>query len=288
MDLLSISEAGEDSKTLREYEKEFKRLYKIWARREQILFFKGHYDKGSAIVSIHSGTGGTDAMDFTSMLLRMYLRYAESKGWETSVLNETSGGEAGLKNVTVSVEGLYAYGHLKNEAGVHRLVRISPFDAEKMRHTSFSLVEVLPELPDEDLELNEKDIKIDVFRSSGHGGQSVNTTDSAVRVTHIPTGITVSCQNERSQMQNRKTAIKILKGRLFQIRELETKKTIKDIKGDYKKAMWGNQARSYVLDPYTQVKDHRTGYTVIDVEKVLDGDIDAFIMEELQKRAKNE
>ena len=288
MDLLSISEAKEDSKTLREYEKEFKRLYKIWARREQILFFKGHYDKGSAIVSIHSGTGGTDAMDFTSMLLRMYLRYAESKGWETSVLNETSGGEAGLKNVTVSVEGLYAYGHLKNEAGVHRLVRISPFDAEKMRHTSFSLVEVLPELPDEDLELNEKDIKIDVFRSSGHGGQSVNTTDSAVRVTHIPTGITVSCQNERSQMQNRKTAIKILKGRLFQIRELETKKTIKDIKGDYKKAMWGNQARSYVLDPYTQVKDHRTGYTVTDVEKVLDGDIDAFIMEELQKRAKNE
>ena len=288
MDLLSISEAGEDSKTLREYEKELKRLSKIWARREQILFFKGHYDKGSAIVSIHSGTGGTDAMDFTSMLLRMYLRYAESKGWETSVLNETSGGEAGLKNVTVSVEGLYAYGHLKNEAGVHRLVRISPFDAEKMRHTSFSLVEVLPELPDEDLELNEKDIKIDVFRSSGHGGQSVNTTDSAVRVTHIPTGITVSCQNERSQMQNRKTAIKILKGRLFQIRELETKKTIKDIKGDYKKAMWGNQARSYVLDPYTQVKDHRTGYTVTDVEKVLDGDIDAFIMEELQKRAKNE
>ena len=288
MDLLSISEAGEDSKTLREYEKQFKTLYKIWAPREQILFFKGHYDKGSAIVSIHSGTGGTDAMDFTSMLLRMYLRYAESKGWETSVLNETSGGEAGLKNVTVSVEGLYAYGHLKNEAGVHRLVRISPFDAEKMRHTSFSLVEVLPELPDEDLELNEKDIKIDVFRSSGHGGQSVNTTDSAVRVTHIPTGITVSCQNERSQMQNRKTAIKILKGRLFQIRELETKKTLKDIKGDYKKAMWGNQARSYVLDPYTQVKDHRTGYTVTDVEKVLDGDIDAFIMEELQKRAKNE
>ncbi len=218
------------------------------------------------------------------MLLRMYSRFAESKGWKVTLLHDSKGNEAGIKSALIAIEGPYAYGNLKSEAGVHRLVRISPFDAEKMRHTSFALVEVTPELPKSEMVIDDEDLRTDTYRSSGKGGQGVNTTDSAVRITHIPSGIVVTCQNERSQIQNKETAMKILAGKLFHLEKLKQKKLIQDIKGDHQKAMWGNQARSYVLHPYTQVKDHRTSFSVTDVEKVLDGDIDDFIIQYLQKK----
>lgn len=217
------------------------------------------------------------------MLLRMYSRFAESKDWNVKLLHDSKGNEAGINSATVEIKGAYVYGNLKSEAGVHRLVRISPFDAEKMRHTSFALVEVTPELEKSEMVIDEEDLRIDTYRSSGKGGQGVNTTDSAVRITHIPSGLVVTCQNERSQIQNKETAMKILTGKLFHLRELQQKKVIQDIKGNHQKAMWGNQARSYVLHPYTQVKDHRTSYTVTDVEKVLNGDLDDFIIQYLQK-----
>lgn len=212
------------------------------------------------------------------MLMRMYLRYAEQKGWSVRVVDESVGQEAGIKSATFEVNGRYAYGHLRAEAGVHRLVRISPYDAEKMRHTSFALVEVLPEMDDaDDVNLNEEDLRIDTFMSSGHGGQSVNTTYSAVRIVHVPTGITVSCQNERSQQQNKETALKILKGKLQTLQLEEQQKEKQALRGEYQEAAWGNQARSYVLHPYKLAKDHRTNYEEQDVEAVLDGKLDSFI-----------
>jgi len=261
-----------------ELEKKFVGLEKVYKKLEFFLLFKEKYDGNNAIVSIHAGTGGVDAQDWASMLLRMILRFCEKKKFKTVIVNETRGSEAGIKSATIEVFGKYAYGWLKSEAGVHRLVRISPFDAEKMRHTSFALIEVIPELPKtKDMEIEKDEIRIDTYMASGHGGQSVNTTYSAVRAVHLPTKITVTCQNERSQQQNKETALKILRSKIFKLRLEEREKEVKDAKGDYLKAQWGNQIRSYVLQPYKQVKDHRTNFVNKEPDKVLDGEIDEFI-----------
>lgn len=236
------------------------------------------YDKNNAIMSLHAGAGGTEAQDWVQMLLRMYTRWAENKGYAVKVLDLLEGEEAGIKSVTVHVAGENAYGFLKSEKGVHRLVRISPFDASGRRHTSFASVDVMPEL-DEDIEIdiNPEDLRIDTYRSSGAGGQHVNKTESAIRITHIPTGIVVSCQNERSQFQNRETAMKMLKAKLLELKEQEQKEKIEDLKGVQLKIEWGSQIRSYVFCPYTLAKDHRTGYEEGDVNSVMDGEIDGFI-----------
>jgi peptide chain release factor 2 len=230
------------------------------------------------IVSLHAGAGGTEAQDWVQMLLRMYTRWAENKGYTVKVLDLLEGDEAGIKSVTVHVVGENAYGFLKSEKGVHRLVRISPFDASGRRHTSFASVDIMPEL-DEDIEIdiNPDDLRIDTYRSSGAGGQHVNKTESAIRITHIPTGIVVSCQNERSQFQNKETAMKMLRAKLFELKEREQKEKIEDLKGAQLKIEWGSQVRSYVFCPYTLVKDHRTGYEEGNVNSVMDGEIDGFI-----------
>ncbi|PJE76086.1 peptide chain release factor 2 [Candidatus Uhrbacteria bacterium CG10_big_fil_rev_8_21_14_0_10_48_11] len=240
--------------------------------------FRGTYDDHNAILAIHAGSGGTEAQDWVEMLLRMYLRFAERHGLTARIVDEHRGQEAGIKTVTVHLNGRYAYGYLRSEHGVHRLVRISPFDAEKMRHTSFALVEVLPELESiEEQAIDPKDLRIDTFLSSGHGGQSVNTTYSAVRIVHTPTGITVSCQNERSQQQNRETAFKILQSKLHQRALAEQAEEKQDLRGSYQSAEWGSQARSYVLQPYRLVKDHRSEFETADTDAVLDGELDPFV-----------
>ncbi len=256
---------------------QFEELEKKFSSFELMLLFSGPRDPGSAILSIHAGTGGVDAMDFAGMLLRMYLRFVERRGWRAVMVDESRGQEAGIKSATIEIIGDYAYGYLKAEAGVHRLVRISPFDAEKMRHTSFALVEVMPELDDVEVTLKDDEIRIDTFMSGGHGGQSVNTTYSAIRIVHIPTGITVSCQNERSQLQNKETALKVLKSKLYEYQRAEREEEKARIRGEYRQAVWGNQARSYVLQPYRMVKDHRTEHETADVDRVLNGDLDDFI-----------
>ena len=267
------------NKSLEAVEKEFNKL-------EFHILLNQPYDVRDAIIAIHTGTGGVDAQDWTEMLMRMYVRYCEKRNWKVDVVHKSAGQEAGIKSVMMTVRGRYAFGYLKAEAGVHRLVRISPFDAEKMRHTSFSLVEVIPDLGKHaDIEINDKDLRIDVFKASGHGGQSVNTTDSAVRIVHLPTGITVNCQNERSQTQNKETALKILKSKLLQKKEMKRQSVEQKLRGEYQSAEWGNQIRSYVLQPYTMVKDHRTKHEVSNVEKVLDGDLDEFIEAYLKKQA---
>jgi peptide chain release factor 2 len=242
------------------------------------LKFNGPYDDHDAIVSIYAGAGGTDAQDWTQMLLRMYTRYFEKTGWKILTVDESPGEEAGLKSITLEVEGPFAYGKLKGEHGVHRLVRLSPFNSDNLRQTSFSKVEVMPKIdkPD-DLEIDDKDLKVDVYRSGGHGGQSVNTTDSAVRVTHLPTGITVAIQNERSQLQNKETALTILRSRLAQLQMEQHAEKLGELKGPSQSAEWGNQIRSYVLHPYKQVKDLRTRYETSDPDAVLDGNLDPLI-----------
>ncbi len=258
-------------------------LEEKYQKLEFTVLFAGKHDIANAIVAFHAGTGGTEAMDWTAMLLRMVLRYAERKGFRVRILDEHRGAEAGIKSATISVEGPYAYGSLKSEHGVHRLVRISPFDAEKMRHTSFALIEVLPELDEtEAAEIAPKDIRVDTYLSSGHGGQSVQTTYSAVRITHLPTGIVVTCQNERSQQQNRETAMKILRAKLAALAEIERQKEKQELRGAYTSAEWGNQIRSYVLQPYQMVKDHRTAHETSDTVGVLDGDLDGFVEQYLR------
>lgn len=267
----------EDGTMLLEIEKKLIDLERELESRETETYFSGKYDNLSAVLSIYSGAGGVDAQDWAEMLLSMYLRYFGTKNLNPTIIHLTPGSEAGIKSVTVEVRGPFAYGILKSERGVHRLVRISPYDADKARHTSFALVEVIPEIEATDFEIPESELKIDTFRASGHGGQSVNTTDSAVRITHIPTGVTVSAQNERSQLQNREKGMKILKARIAAIKESEREKELKVIRGESLSAEWGSQIRSYVLHPYTMVKDHRTGVETSDVQGVLNGKLDEFI-----------
>ncbi len=241
-------------------------------------FLSGEFDENNAILTINAGAGGTESCDWANMLLRMYLRWAEIKNYKTKTLDILPGQEAGIKNVTVLVEGEYAFGYLKAERGVHRLVRISPFDSNKRRHTSFASIDAIPEIGDEvDIKIEEKDLKIDIFRSSGPGGQSVNTADSAVRITHIPSGIVVQCQNERSQYQNRQVSLNILKAKLYEQTQQKKQKEMDAYNAQKRKIEWGSQIRSYVMHPYYMVKDHRTGYETSDVNKVMDGELDDLI-----------
>lgn len=245
----------------------------------------GKYDKNNAIISVHAGSGGTEAMDWAEMLLRMYTRWCEKRGYKYKIMEMNDDTEAGIKSATLLVEGDYAYGYLKNEKGVHRLVRISPFDSSGRRHTSFASLDVTPEIEyDKTVEINPEDIRIDTYRASGAGGQHVNMTDSAVRITHIPTHIVVTCQNERSQIQNREYAMKMLVSKLIELKEQEEKESLNELKGDYNQITWGSQIRSYVFQPYTMVKDHRTGAEIGNVQAVMDGDIDYFINEKLKQK----
>lgn len=277
-EVLAMAEA--DESLLTDAETEIAKAEEPLAALELKTFFSGELDQNNVILSFHAGAGGVDAMDWAESLLRMYVRFAEDKQWKTEVLDISHGEEAGIKSATLRIEGEYAYGMLKGEAGVHRLVRISPFDSEGMRHTSFAAVEVIPELNEVNeaqVEIDPKDLRVDTFLSSGKGGQSVNTTYSAVRITHIPTNIVVSCQNERSQQQNRETAMSVLKSRLYQILLAEHKERIDELRGVRKSIEWGSQIRSYVMQPYQLVKDHRTEVETANVEGVLDGDIGLFI-----------
>jgi len=260
---------------LREFEREF-------SEKETTILLSGEYDQSSAILSIHAGTGGTDAQDFAYILLRMYVRWAEKKKYNVKVVDVLPGEEAGIKSATILVEGPWAYGKLKGEKGIHRLIRISPFDANARRHTSFASVTVIPEIDEEiEVEIRPEDLKIETMRASGHGGQHVNKTETAVRITHIPTGIVVVCQNERSQYLNKMTALKILKARLYQLEKQKLEEKKEELIGEKKEISWGNQIRSYILHPYKVVKDHRTQLEVYKVDEVLDGEIDVFIREYL-------
>jgi peptide chain release factor 2 len=257
-------------------------------RREFHVLLSGKYDRNNALLAIHSGAGGVDAQDWTEMLERMYLRWAEYRGFNTEILDVSEGEEAGIKSVTIAIEGKYAYGYLRPEKGVHRLVRLSPFDAAHRRHTSFALVEVLPEVEDDaDIELNSDELRIDYYKSSGAGGQNVQKNATAVRITHIPTGIVVTCQNERSQTQNRENALRVLRSRLLEIKEEQHVATLAELRGEYTKAEWGSQIRSYVLHPYQMVKDHRTDYEVGNAQGVLNGDLDGFIEAYLRSNLAN-
>ena len=276
-DAMELAEMGDES-IEDDLQKEVLALQEEIEKREFDAMLAGEYDRGDALLAIHAGAGGNDAQDWAEMLQRMYLRWAEKRGYKAETLDLTPGEEAGIKSTTISINGLYAYGYLRSEKGVHRLVRISPFDSSNRRHTSFVLVEILPQVDDDqDININPNDLRIDTFRSGGAGGQSVQKNDTAVRITHLPTGIVASCQNERSQTQNREMALKVLKGRLVALKQQERKGKIEELRGEYQKAEWGSQIRSYVLHPYQMVKDHRTEFEMGNTEAVLNGDLDPFI-----------
>jgi len=269
-----------DDESLRaELEAETSAIESDLEKRSFTAMLSGKYDRDSAILAIHAGAGGTDSQDWAAMLERMYLRWCESRGYETEILDITEGEEAGIKSVTIAVNGEYAFGYLRSEKGVHRLVRLSPFDAAHRRHTSFALVEILPQvaMDEAEIEIDPGDIKMDVYRSSGAGGQNVQKNATAVRITHIPTGIVVTCQNERSQTQNREFAMRILRARLLELKQAEKEEERAILRGEYTKAEWGSQIRSYVLHPYQMVKDHRTEYESGNTQSVLDGDLDEFM-----------
>lgn len=276
----SLELAGMDDESLRpELESEIGTIERELEKRSFQTMLSGKYDEGDAILAIHAGAGGTDSQDWAEMLQRMYLRWAEERGFETEILDLTEGEEAGIKSVTIAISGRYAYGYLRSEKGVHRLVRLSPFDAAHRRHTSFALVEVLPQvaMDDADVQINPADIEIEVYRSSSAGGQNVQKNSTAVRIRHLPTGIIVTCQNERSQTQNRESAMSVLRARLLQLQQAKQDAEIAILRGDYTKAEWGSQIRSYVLHPYQLVKDHRTDYEMGNAQAVLDGALDGFM-----------
>ena len=277
-DTLELAEMADDS-MWPEIEEEAQQITRELEQREISALLSDHYDRGNAMLAIHAGAGGVDSQDWASMLQRQYLRWMEKHNYETEIIDFTPGEEAGIKSITISVKGPYAYGYLKSEKGVHRLVRLSPFDSAHRRHTSFAMVEVLPEIEDTnpDIEIPAEDIKIEVYKSSGAGGQNVQKNSTAVRITHLPTGIVANCQNERSQTQNKEFAMKVLLARLYEIsREAQVQK-ISELRGEYTKAEWGSQIRSYVLHPYQMVKDHRTNFEVGNTQSVLDGELDGFI-----------
>ena len=286
-DLIELEELSElediDEEFQKDLTKKLQGLQNQFQKLEFFMLFSNQYDSFNAVVSIHAGAGGTDAQDWAEMLMRMYFRYAEKQNWQVKLVSESQGTEAGIKSVTFFVQGKWAYGYLKLEAGVHRLVRQSPFNSDALRQTSFALVEVIPEIDDTiKIEIKPEDLRIDTFNAGGKGGQSVNTTYSAVRIVHLPTKITVSCQNERSQTQNKETALKILKSRLLQLKEQEMQKEKQELRGEYHSAEWGNQIRSYVLHPYKMVKDLRTEFESSNPDDVLNGNLDDFIEAELK------
>jgi peptide chain release factor 2 len=289
LDVVELASGEEDTVVLADAETTLFELSANFRRMELKTLFTEPYDQNNALLSIHAGAGGVDAMDWAAMLTRMLTRFAEKRGYEVEVIHESRGEEAGLKSVTLAIRGRFAFGYLKSENGVHRLVRVSPFDAEQMRHTAFAAVEVIPEIDqvsEKNIEIDPKDLRIDTFMSGGKGGQSVNTTYSAVRITHLPTNIVVSCQNERSQVQNRETAMRVLKSRLLAMLVEQRTEKISELRGEHKSTSFGNQIRSYVLHPYKMVKDHRTDYETSDVDGVLGGDLDPFIEAYLRHQLK--
>lgn len=288
LEMTELLQAEPEEEIAKEVLKSTANIEKEVEKLEITTLLSGKYDNNNAILTIHPGAGGTEAQDWAEMLYRMYTRWANANGYEVKELDYLEGEEAGIKSVTFMVEGNYAYGYLKGEMGVHRLVRISPFDAGGRRHTSFASVEVLPEITDDvQIDINPDDLRIDTYRASGAGGQHINKTSSAVRITHIPTNIVVACQSERSQIQNRETAMKMLKSKLLNLKEKEQKDTIEELKGVQMDIAWGSQIRSYVFCPYTLVKDHRTGYEVGNVQAVMDGDLNEFINSYLKYNLEN-
>lgn len=279
-----IAVAGDDSSLQEEISKKVQDLSARFAKAESALYFSGKYDKGNATISIYAGAGGEDAEDWARILLRMYMRYCESRNWQTTELHKYENEHGGIKNVSFEVKGRLAYGYLKGEQGVHRLVRVSPFSAKKLRHTSFAYIEVLPEIPDVgEVELRPEDLEIGFARSSGPGGQNVNKRETAVRVTHIPTGVSVQVETERSQGQNKERALAMLRGKLYQLLLHSHKQELDQLRGSKVSIEWGSQIRSYVVHPYQMVKDHRTGAETAKVDNVLDGDLDEFIQAELKQ-----
>ena len=289
IDMNELVELENEESLENELQKSIKQLEKQIEKIEVNTLLSNKYDKNNAILTLHPGAGGTESCDWVSMLYRMYTRWANDNGYEVRELDYLEGEEAGIKSVTFLIKGDYAYGYLKGEMGVHRLVRISPFDSGGRRHTSFASLEVLPEITEDiDININPDDLRVDTYRASGAGGQHVNKTSSAVRITHIPTNIVVSCQSERSQIQNRETAMKMLKSKLLNLKEKEHKDKIEDLKGNQMDIAWGSQIRSYVFCPYTLVKDHRTGYEVGNVSSVMDGDLNEFMNQYLKFMSKND